>query len=401
MGTLVRTALAAPPWQVPHVISDVLTEHLGATSVQLLYADYAQRHLTALEGSTPRDHVGGWPIATDAHGPGEVFTSQRRRTSVTAGSVGEDLPLTVRGERLGVLSLRWGPAGMPHHLAGEQGRALVEQVADAVALLLRHADAGTDRIERWRRSEDFSLAAELQWAQLPAQSVVDPSFVLAAHLEPAAQVTSDAYDWSCSPGKVWFALLDATGPQERRGLASAQTVTLALTALRNARRAGADLAEQAWLADQAVAAHEGGRSQVSAVLAEIDLDRGRASVIGAGGPSLLLGEPQRRPWALQSLSEQAPLGSGDQDEYRCDDIAVEPGQWLAALSDGVAEAPDGSGQPFGLERLRDLLDDGPALDAPRRIIEAATAHSGDDLPDDASIIVFARSRDHHGQPGAT
>lgn len=393
VGTLVRTALAAPPWQVPHVVTDFLTERLEAQDVDILYADYDQRRLTALEGSITSEPDDGWPIASDLDGPGAVFAGQRAHVTVSRGMVGEDLPLTARGERLGVLRLLWGASGIPHHLAGDAGRVLRGEVADTVALLLLHADAGTDRIERRHRSEDFSLAAELQWRQLPAQSIVTSSFTVAAHLEPAAQVASDLYDGSCAPGKVWFTLLDATGPNGRHGLISAQTATLALTALRNARRCGADLAEQAWLADQAVAAHAGGQSKVSAVIGEVDLEQGYASVIAAGTAFVLMGEPQRRPWAFQELTEQPPLGLGDPVDYRCEDVTIEPGQWLIALSDGVMDARDDRSEAFGLLRLRDLLDqDGSAVDAPRRIIEAVTAHSGSDLDDDASAVLFTDTR---------
>ena len=393
VGALVRAALAAAPWQVPRVAADVIGRHLGATGVEILYADHAQRHLSALDVTSPPDRDEEWPVAARGGGPGVAFADQRDLVVASGGAVGADLPLTVRGERIGVLRLRWDATGLPWHLAEEEGRAALVDLTETLALLLRHADGGTDDIERWRRSDDFSLSAELQWAQLSAQSVVGPSFTLAAHLEPAARVTSDLYDWSWSPDGVWFALLDATGPRGRRGLAAAQTATLALTALRNARRSGADLAEQAWLADQAVADHEGGESRVVALLATVDVESGHASVVGAGGPSLLLGEPQGRPWVPQRLTEQPPLGSGDHDEYRCDDVTLEPDQWLLAVSDGVLEACGGDGEAFGPDRLRDLLDvGGPAIDAPRRIVEAVVAHSGPDLDDDASAILLARDR---------
>ena len=392
VGTLVRAGLAAAPWQVPRVAAAFLSRHLGAAGVEILYADHAQRHLSALDGASFPGDDAGWPIAADAGGPGAVFADRRDLAVASDGVVA--VPLGVRGERVGVLRLRWD-AGPPQHLGDAAGRASLAELADALALLL-HADAGTDRIERWRRSEDFSLSAELQWAQLPAQSVVGASFTLAAHLEPAARVTSDLYDWSWSPDGVWFALLDAVGPRGRRGMASAQTATLALTALRNARRWGADLAEQAWLADRAVADHEDGESRVVALLAQVDVEGGHASVVGAGGPSLLLGEPRGRPWEVETLTDQPPLGSGEQDEYRCDDVALGPGRWLLAVTDGVLEACGTDGEAFGPGRLRDLLDvGGPVVDVPRRVVEAVTAHSGSELRDDASAILLART----GQPG--
>jgi len=63
--------------------------------------------------------------------------------------------------------------------------------------------------------------------------------------------------------------------------------TLAMTALRNGRRAGVPLAEQASLADQALFAHYSGSSFVAALLMRLDLATGRLSVVDAGSPQLL------------------------------------------------------------------------------------------------------------------
>ncbi|NED49690.1 phosphatase, partial [Micromonospora aurantiaca] len=70
------------------------------------------------------------------------------------------LPLTVKGERLGVLTVRV-PGGGPDWL---------EEFAAVLARAVKIADQGTDLYRRLRRRTRLTLAAEMQWDLLPAPS---------------------------------------------------------------------------------------------------------------------------------------------------------------------------------------------------------------------------------------
>ncbi|GAA2113533.1 hypothetical protein GCM10009843_01320 [Nocardioides bigeumensis] len=82
--------------------------------------------------------------------------------------------------------------------------------------------------------------------------------------------------------------------------------TLAVTAARNARRAGLGIVDQACLTDQAIYAHHRGAHSVATLLMSVDIATGRATVVKAGSPDLM----SLRNGTQQSveLTEQIPPG---------------------------------------------------------------------------------------------
>jgi serine phosphatase RsbU (regulator of sigma subunit) len=165
--------------------------------------------------------------------------------------------------------------------------------------------------------------------------------------------------------------------------------TLAIQALRNARRAGLALADQATLADQAVYAQHLGAQHVEALLLEIELTTGEATLVDAGSPRLVLlrdGQARRH-----RLDAQFPLGMFEDTVYRPQRLSLRPGDRLFILSDGVYDAAS-AGEPTGryggaaldrfLRRTRSLA----ALDAVRSLLGDVRAYVGGDLTDDAVAV---------------
>lgn len=126
--------------------------------------------------------------------------------------------------------------------------AALAEIATALAHEVAAVSAGTDVYRAARRSQRLTLAAEMQWDLLPGRSRIRPSFSLAGQLEPAYTVRGDSFDWSDDGERLWLATINGTG----EGVAASLLTSLATHALRNARRAGLSLADQAALADQAI-----------------------------------------------------------------------------------------------------------------------------------------------------
>ena len=72
-------------------------------------------------------------------------------------------------------------------------------------------------------------------------------------MEPAAGIGGDTFDYSLARDALHFSVTDAMG----HGVASALTATLGVASLRNTRRAGRRLVEQADAANAAIAEHAG------------------------------------------------------------------------------------------------------------------------------------------------
>ena len=360
---------AAPPDRLPEVVADHLRRQHAARRVEVLLGDLT---LTGLRPVLdPDGPSGGSPAA-------RCFGSQRPVTEIATGVNRVHLPLSVWGERLGVLLVETtapAGAGLTEHLGA---------VADELAVALRAAERDTDRYRRVQRAQRLTMAAELQWELLPGRSLGDDRFLVAGQLEPAYDVHGDHYDWAVTGDRLTVTVLNGHG----EGMAAALLTTTAVTAMRNARRSGANLAEQAELASDAVHARHGGAAHLSTLLLDVDLVSGRVEAVDAGSPRAMIA----RDGGIRQveLEQQLPLGMFADGRYEPQRFTLEPRDRLLVVSDGVhAAMPRGlapygeSGLPAALRRTR--LQ--PATEAVATVMRSLREyHAGDDPADDAVTV---------------
>lgn len=370
---VVRAALdQARPDATIVVLRTLLAAHLGVSEVRLLLANNQLTALCPIEDPDNRHVLRDTPA-------GQAFETQQ---AVTRPALGQGvvvyLPVSVRGDRIGVLQLTFptdpGVGGL-RVLSG-----LVAVIAHAVQAASRHTDA----VQRAARSQRLSLAAELQWQLLPGRGSQAPEYQLAGHLEPAYHVRADNFDWSQDGDQLMLSVTDAARPVQGASLLT----TLAVTALRNARRAGLGPADQACLADQAIYAYHQGREYLSTLLVRIDLNTGHVSAVRAGSPRLFILRDQRvhQP----QLSEQDPLGMFDSIDYIEDSFTLATGDRMLLVSDGVHAACSPTQEQFADERLPQLLSATcrhPVGAVVRAIIDDLFAHRDlAELEDDAAVL---------------
>ncbi|MEV6495534.1 PP2C family protein-serine/threonine phosphatase, partial [Actinoplanes sp. NPDC051633] len=170
-------------------------------------------------------------------------------------------------------------------------------------------------------------------------------------------------------------------------------------ALRNARRAGLPLADQAALADQAIFAQHQGARHVSALLLELDLTTGVLEAVDAGSPLLMLlrdGEAHDQP-----LDAQFPLGMFEATDYRAERIRLNPADRLLIVSDGVTEAAGSAGRygQTALQRFARRASSLAPLEAVRSLLGDLRTHIGDaNLEDDAVAVVLDWNRPGSSSP---
>jgi len=190
--------------------------------------------------------------------------------------------------------------------------------------------------------------------------------------------------------KLSIAMLNGMG----EGVAAASLSILATSALRNARRAGLALVDQAALADAAIYAHHHGDQYISALLLEFELSTGRLTGVDTGAPLVLVA----RGDALEELTFPScdPLGMFDGSHFAASSYQLEPGDRLVIVSDGVHQAMSGS-RRYGeadLTRLVRRTRSLPPLDVVRTQIGELAAFVDGPLADDAAIVCL----DWHGAP---
>ncbi|GAA3935077.1 PP2C family protein-serine/threonine phosphatase [Actinomadura viridis] len=415
---LVERALrAAPSHALPEVLAARIRDLFPAAGrARLLLADYHLRvlfpaDLDPLDGDRE-------PEAVKVHGTaaGRAFASlgsvlAPARAAAGGGEPRQVLyvPVTARGERLGVLSVELTGSASPSGSASgpvsgllsgggrEADQADLAEIGEITGEALKLAWNLTDRYERIRRRRRMSLAAELQWQLLPGQGCAGPEFSLAGHLEPAYSIGGDGFDWTTERDHLTLSVINGSGT----GIRAALLTSLTIGALRNARRSGADLAEQVSLAGDTVYGRYGGKEFTEALVMRVELGTGLVSVIDAGSPRILrIRGSQVTPIELE---HQMPPGMFADTEYRPQHFHLEPGDRLVIISAGLStpsEGQDSDGGPFQVEKAIRRARLLPTPEVPLSIIGALLDHRHDqDLTDDAVVVCLDWKNNGTGTTG--
>ncbi|GAA2730866.1 PP2C family protein-serine/threonine phosphatase [Streptomyces nogalater] len=379
-----RALRTAAPDALLDATRAVLMEQYGAEDVELFMADYG---LSVLQPVSVLPHTLE-PVPVHNSPAGRAFGSQRPYCEDGCdGRARLHLPVSVRGDRLGVLSVT-----LPGGEAVRRWGAELADIADILGHEVIVAERDTDLYLQARRKERLTLAAEMQWQLLPGRSCSRPEYELGAQLEPAYAIFGDNFDWSSTADHLMLYVTNGMG----EGIEASLLTNLAINALRNARRAGISIADQAALADQAVYAHYRGRCYLSVLMFDFDLATGRASVVDAGSPRLL----RLRDGTVEHVTfdAQLPLGMFEETDYVAQDFQVLPGDRLVFVSDGVHAVASPKGETYGDAPLARAIHSTrllPAADVPRAILRELSGHRGKSVPDDDALVVCL---DWHGRP---
>jgi len=373
VARLLDIAGAVPPGSISDVI-DVAAEVLGAVRGRVYVADYALRCLQALDrhGPVGDPHLIEGTLAGRVFATGEVVVSGEDPTTLWA-------PLSEGGERIGVLELTY------HEWKGEPPANLVV-VVNMLVLIIVSKRRYTDVWHRTRRAQPLSDAAEAQWDLLPPLTCSTDEVALSGILEPAYDIGGDSFDYAINPGRLEFAIVDATGS----GMPAVMMSIAAINGLRNSRREEASLESAYRQVDRIIAEQFGHSFYVTGQLASLDLASGVLTWINAGHPLPMLvrdgsyvGELQCRP--------SIPMGLGG-PVVEIATQQLQRGDRILFYTDGITEPLSSEGERFGSDRLADLLvratlDGVSATETARRLCMNVIAHSDDKRKDDATLFL--------------
>ena len=384
LDLVLRRSHLMDPDQMAALAADAAAE-LGAETARLWLVDYEQLVLVPLLGplEQPRD-----VLSVDGSVAGRSFrNSDSLDLEADATHRRLWLPLLDGVERLGVLEVLV-PATAPLPDALQHA---YEQLAHLLAELLVSNDAYTDHYEWTRRRQGMALAAEMQHSLLPPLTFGTSRVIITGLLAPAYEVGGDAFDYALNGNVCHVAVFDAIG----HGLQASLLANLAVSAYRNSRVAGLDLADTAASIDAALEEMFGGERFVTALLGQLDVDTGLFRWINAGHPAAMLlrggqvvkeleGDPAL-PLGLQGL-----MGSGPQ-AFTVSTESLQPGDRLLLITDGVDEARDEDGSFFGRQRLAEFAakEAASGLATPevmRRLQQAVLRHQTGKLQDDATTL---------------
>lgn len=237
--------------------------------------------------------------------------------------------------------------------------------------------------------ERAEIAETLQRGLLPSPLPHIPGWSVAAMYRPAGaqnEVGGDFYDVFRLPDAWLLAIGDVTG----RGAQAASITAVARYTLRTAAMLSDDPLVALATLNRALLARTDPAlcSLVALVLSEDESQPVRIAVAGHPPPLLVDGDDVE-----EAASADPVLGAFPDPEWGLTTCAVEPGQQLVIVTDGIAESRGPQGR-FGEERIRDQLRGAgnPSL-ALQRLEGALHSFTDGVLEDDVAILAIARAGD--------
>jgi phosphoserine phosphatase RsbU/P len=247
-----------------------------------------------------------------------------------------------------------------------------------------------EQLEEWRDNLERDLAAArlTQQSLIPQKPPTLPGWEVAACYRPVIQVGGDIYGWlRVRDGRILFWIADATG----HGASAALLTALAKLLFHH----GSVEHDAPAAIMQAVNSDFrnifGARSFMTAMCVALDPISGRANVVGAGHPPLLIA---RHEGGADSVASSAPpLGLVERAQFIETIVDLRPGDAFVLYTDGLFGATNGEKPRLTPEHLAKMIDPSVAgaeallMSMVNQVTPADGEHS---LPDDLAALAVRR-----------
>jgi serine phosphatase RsbU (regulator of sigma subunit) len=266
---------------------------------------------------------------------------------------------------------------------GDLGLAFNQMIESVQDMLRQVAD-------RERLARELELAREIQESLLPDRHIRHGPFTVHATFRPAAEVGGDYFDiFPLSEDRLVVMVGDVAGHGLHTGLLMA-SLKSSVAALVHEGYSGLELLERV---NRLVIEQGASRSMTTLAMVEIDPLSHRVHITSAGHPPAYLLTPEG---SEELLISSLPIGTDMAEPVR-KEWSFPASSSLVLYSDGLPEAADDSGEPFGYERLKQVLDECGHLsggEIAAAVLGALDRHVGDrELADDLTLVVVESGGD--------
>ena len=375
---VLRSTCAASPVEAIDVMADGLGTLIGATDVQFLITNVTHRAVVCFAGSRAnaarvQQEAGHIPVLP-LQGTDYERVLRRQQILRIPEQRGERIiaPVTESGDALGVIDLH-----LPRR-ADARAFADIAAVAEALARIVVASRRHSDLMDWAQDTSPFSLAAEIQRRLLPGSYTCETDrFTVAGWLEPANAVGGDTFDYSLERDTLHLSVTDAVGNDVNAALLA----SVLLGSLRNSRRRGAKLADQARVANDALAGHAHVGQFVTGQLARLDLHTGTLTIVNAGHPLPYL----VRDGHVEeiTLTVDMPFGLYAGRELRVQHVQLHPGDRVVLLTDGMLER---NAEDLDLPAMLSRPADAPPRALGYELAEPVLGATSGNLDDDATVL---------------
>lgn len=207
-------------------------------------------------------------------------------------------------------------------------------------------------------AQHLEAASEIQQALLPKESPSSPGLDIAGDHQSSLNVSGDFYDFiALENGQLGIAIADIKG----KGIPAALLMVMARTALRIAARELKPPHETLKKVNDFLADETEADMFATMVYAVVN-PRTRAFAYSNGGHNYPV--LARADGNLRYLKRGGPLvGSFPEAQFETETIHLETGDRILLYTDGAADMLNEQGEPFGEDRLADIVQSGSNMDA--------------------------------------
>jgi len=253
----------------------------------------------------------------------------------------------------------------------------------------RQLQQQNDELEAWRENLERDLAAArlTQQSLIPQKSPSLPGWDIAACYLPVIQVGGDIYGWlRMKDERTLFWIADATG----HGASAALITTLAKLLFHHGSVEHNAPAEIMEAVNNDFRSIFGARTFMTAMCVALDPVTGRASMVGAGHPPLLIARNIGKTEAIPSGAP--PLGLLERSEFVETHIDLAPSESFFLYTDGLYGGSHDENPRLASARLSEMLQ--PAASSAQallaRMVDHAMRNGTGPAPDDVAAMVVRR-----------
>jgi serine phosphatase RsbU (regulator of sigma subunit) len=256
----------------------------------------------------------------------------------------------------------------------------------------RQLEIQNDELEAWRTNleRDLEAARLTQQSLIPQKGPALEGWDVAAIYQPVIQVGGDIYGWfRMTDGQTLFWIVDATG----HGASAALLTTLAKLLFQHGTADHTRPSAIMRAVNNDFRSIFGARSFMTAMCVALDPASGRATVVGAGHPPLLVARAAGGSEAIPSSAP--PLGLIEKSTFAESEVELAPGDAFFLYTDGLFGADQGGAPRLTPTKLGEMLR--PSLGSAQTVMADVIAQSESlnghrAAPDDVAAIVVKRCR---------
>ncbi|HEY4676882.1 MAG TPA: SpoIIE family protein phosphatase [Candidatus Angelobacter sp.] len=198
-------------------------------------------------------------------------------------------------------------------------------------------------------NKELEIARGIQAGLLPEKSFSVAGLNATSHYVPASSVAGDFYDFLPKDGGLGVLIADVSG----HGVPAALSASIVKVAIKAQRDWADDPARVLTGLNSILCGNLQGQF-VTAGYLYLDPNRGTLTYAGAGHPPLLVWRAKEA--RVESMEENGlMLGIFPEGAYKSLNATLNSGDRFILYTDGITEAPSASGEEFGMERIKDFL----------------------------------------------